>query len=591
MKSSDIQRQGELLDRASQKGSLAKLGAWFRLSGPGWLQSAITLGGGSLVGALYLGALGGYSFLWLQIVAIGLGIVMLGSISYVTLSTGIRPFPALNQYVNPVLGIGWVLATILANMIFILPQFSLCFDTFDNNLFPSVVDGNNVWHKAVVSGLLGTVAFLAVWMDVRGGRAGKLFDLGLKLIVGMIVVCFAGVVLWLILDGKLDWKAILGGLVPDFSSWNNPAPAIASSLAGIPEELREFWTERILNSQRAVMISTTATAVGINMTFLLPYSLLSRGWDRRFRGLAIFDLLVALAIPFVIVTSCIVISSAFAFHGRVDGKFLSSDPATVASSRIFGGALDGLEARFRLTDPATFEDLDKLPRLKPDEQVRFTEASRELLSRLASTMTAEEKQVATAFSRPNSGQLAEALGPIFRNPDTASRIFGLGAFGMGFSTIIILMLINGYAIGEILGDCNNRRIRVLGALLAGGAGFSWIWLWTAGSKTWLVMVASAFAGILLPIAYFSFFLLANNQRLLGKDMVRGGKRVLWNFFMLLAVAGAVAQSAMAISEHRKSPLTYYFILGGVSVFILLMLAGFAVPKDKARQGGRERETT
>ncbi len=583
----DLQREGEILDRASQKGPLAKLGAWIRLSGPGWLQSAITLGGGSLVGALYLGALSGYSLLWLQIVAIALGIVMLGTISYVTLSTGVRPFQAITQYVNPVLGISWVIATILANMIFILPQFSLCFDTFDNNLFPSLVDGDIGWHKALVSGLLAIAAFLAVLMAIRGGRSAKLFDLGLKLIVAMIVFCFAGVVIWLIIDGKLQWATILRGLIPDFSYWNNPAPALAESLSKLPEQLREFWSERIIGSQRSVMISTTATAVGINMTFLLPCSLLSRGWDRRFRGLAIFDLVTALAVPFVIVTSCIVISSGFAFHGRVDEQFLSNDPATIAGSRVFRGAMDGLEARFRHTDSAAFAGLEQLPVDQPEEQRKFQDARRELLAQLAVNLSADEKKVAAAFSRPDSRQLAEALGPIFRNPDTASRIFGLGAFGMGFSTIIILMLINGYAIGEILGDSGNQRMRIVGALLAGGMGLSWIWLWSTGSKTWLVMVASAFAGILLPIAYFSFFLLANNRRLLGKDMPRGGTRIIWNILMLLAVAGAVAQSVMAISGHASSPMIYYFILGGVSVFLLLVLFGFAVPRMMTARGEQD----
>lgn len=61
---------------------------YIRLSGPGWLQSAITLGGGSLAGALFLGVIAGTSFLWLQLVAIVLGVVMLSAISYVTLSTG-----------------------------------------------------------------------------------------------------------------------------------------------------------------------------------------------------------------------------------------------------------------------------------------------------------------------------------------------------------------------------------------------------------------------------------------------------------------------------------------------------------------------
>ena len=44
----DIARNRQLLVAAQEKGRFSTLGAFFRLSGPGWLQSAITLGGGSL---------------------------------------------------------------------------------------------------------------------------------------------------------------------------------------------------------------------------------------------------------------------------------------------------------------------------------------------------------------------------------------------------------------------------------------------------------------------------------------------------------------------------------------------------------------
>ena len=121
----DADRQ--LLLDAQEKGTGATLNAYIRLSGPGWLQSAITLGGGSLAGALFLGVLGGTSLLWLQLIAIIMGVVMLSAISYVTLSTGERPFRSINQHINPALGWGWLVATVMANMIWCMPQFSLCF--------------------------------------------------------------------------------------------------------------------------------------------------------------------------------------------------------------------------------------------------------------------------------------------------------------------------------------------------------------------------------------------------------------------------------------------------------------------------------
>ena len=109
-------RDREILSEAHERGLGATFGAFLRLSGPGWLQSAITLGGGSLGSALYLGMLGGTGMLWVQLVAILIGVVMLSAISYVTLSSGERPYAAMNKHINPVLGSAWITATIIANM-------------------------------------------------------------------------------------------------------------------------------------------------------------------------------------------------------------------------------------------------------------------------------------------------------------------------------------------------------------------------------------------------------------------------------------------------------------------------------------------
>jgi len=60
-----VEHARQVLADAQSKGGFAKLGAFMKLSGPGWLQSAITLGGGSLASSLYLGVLGGFALLWL----------------------------------------------------------------------------------------------------------------------------------------------------------------------------------------------------------------------------------------------------------------------------------------------------------------------------------------------------------------------------------------------------------------------------------------------------------------------------------------------------------------------------------------------
>ena len=124
---SGIDRDRRMIVEAQAKGRLATFGAYFRLSGPGWLQSAITLGGGSRCSSLFVGELAGFAVLWLQPLALIMGIIMLSAISYVTLSTGEKPFKAIREHVNPVLGWGWILATLMANCVWALPQFGLAF--------------------------------------------------------------------------------------------------------------------------------------------------------------------------------------------------------------------------------------------------------------------------------------------------------------------------------------------------------------------------------------------------------------------------------------------------------------------------------
>lgn len=574
--SEKVFRDREVLVQAQEKGFFSTLLAFFRLSGPGWLQSAITLGGGSLGSALYLGVLGGTSMLWLNLIAIIVGIIMLSAISYVVLSSGERPYRAINEHVNPVLGVGWITATIMANIIWCMPQFSLCFDILDNNLLGNAIQDTAAMKYGISFGLL-VLAFTMVFLSLQGGWASKIFDIVLKLLIGMVVVCFVAAVVNLSGKGELNWNEILMGLIPNLGQWFNPAPTVASLIADVPEGMREFWSGQLMKSQRDVMISTTATVVGINMTFLLPYSMLNRGWDRPFRGLARFDLITGMAIPFILVTSCIVIASAYSFHGKADEAFLSTDPAQIQESRLFGGAAKTITARIKAENAAAFEEVDAMP--DGDEK---TAATNTLLADYISGMPESERKLAATLVKPNAGQLAQSLAPLL-GEDRANLVFGLGAFGMGFSTIIILMMINGFAIAELLGVPNNMGVKLAGALIAGIVGALWPAIWTGDSKTWLIIMASTFGAILLPIAYIAFFALMNSRSLLREDMPEGGRRWVWNILMLFGVVAALAQAGSSLYTKLIDPATNSLItpdagslvLGGVVTFALLAIAGFS----------------
>ena len=574
--STKISRDREILTAAHERGSISTFFAFFRLSGPGWLQSAITLGGGSLGSALYLGVLGGTAMLWLNLVAIIVGVIMLSAISYVVLSSGERPYKAINEHVNPVLGVGWLTATILANVIWCLPQFSLCFDTLQTNLLPEQIPDTDT-AKYIVSAILFVLAFIMVILSLKRGWAAKIFDLILKLVIAAIVICFVAVVVLLTQQDQLNWNEILTGLIPRPDQWFGAPPTVQGMLSSLPEASQSFWSSELLDKQRQVMISTTATVVGINMTFLLPYSMINRGWDRPFRGLAKFDLITGLAIPFLLVTSCIVIASAFSFHAQADEEFLSDDPAVVLTSPLFGGTKGSILDRIESEDPNSIEELNAIA--DADERAVAEGA---LLAQFVADMPQEERKLAAMLVKPNAAGLSKTLSPLLGDK-TANLVFGIGTLGMGFSTIIILMMINGFAIAELFHRYDSMVIKSLGAAFAGLFGVFWPFFWAGGSKTWLIIVASTFGAIFLPIAYIAFFALMNRRELLKDDMPTGVRRWIWNTLMLFGVIAALAQAISALQTKLTNPSTGEWlvpdgsslVLGGVVTFALLAIIGFS----------------
>jgi Mn2+/Fe2+ NRAMP family transporter len=560
-----IQRNREMILTAKKKGTGATIGAYTKLSGPGWLQSAITLGGGSLSGALFLGVLGGTDMLWLQLVAIIMGVVMLSAISYVTLSTGKRPFPLINEHINPALGWGWLLATITANMIWCMPQFALCFEALEKNLIgfgntdqykDAVAAGDKMYgYKIGISLVLLVIAGGMVYLSSQPGLAAKAFDWALKIMVAIVVLAFFGVVTILGTSGALDWGSILSGFIPDLSQWTQPAGRIAEFVDKLAPDVGNFWSERVVRSQRDVMIGAAATAVGINMTFLLPYSMLSRGWDKTFRGLARFDLSTGMAIPYVLVTSCVVIAAGSMFHGEMDEQLGSDDIAVMKQSPLYGKASQSLIARLEALNETTKE---------------LTLEEKEVM---IAQLPNAEKRIAASLVKRNAFQLSKSLAPLL-GERRANLVFGIGVLGMGFSSIIILMLINGYAFCELLGKKQGGRLHVVGCLIAGAVGASWWLVWDGDAKMWLAILVSAFGMMLLPIAYTTFMLMMNSTKILGAEKPRGKSLFIWNVLMGFSVLGAIAAAVTAIYDKASHPIAGPVVTSIGMILVTLVLAGF-----------------
>ena len=511
-----IEQDRQRILEAQAKGTGATLAVYAKLSGPGWLQSAITLGGGSLAGSLYLGVLGGAALLWLQPIAMILGIIMLSAIAYVTLSTGERPFQAINRHVNPVLGWAWLIATMMANIVWAMPQFSLSTAAVQQNLLPDL-PMSDITQKVIIAGtILGICSFI-VWFYNSGSKGIRFVEIILKVMVGCIVLSFMGVVIKMTLTGSIQWREILSGFVPDLKLLVAPAATFEPFFEGATEEFRQYWSSLIVSQQRDVMITAAATAVGINMTFLLPYSMLRKGWGREFRGLAIFDLSTGLFVPFVVATSCVVIAAATQFHTQPGRGLLDEGGAPSAT----------VQAKYDTIAKARATAIEG----NTGEAIAIEDLSD------------ADKRMAAMLIERDAFELAQSLSPLTGDA-FANYVFGFGVLGMGISTIIILMLINGFVVCEMFNTPSSGLVHRLGSLIP-AIGILGPFFWKRAAF-WLAVPTSVFGMALLPIAYFTFYFLINQRSLLGDDRPRGAKGLAWNLAMLVAASLAAFGSVWSI---------------------------------------------
>jgi hypothetical protein len=532
----------DLVDEANAAPLPKKLVMWTRMSGPGWLQGAITLGGGSLAGSLYLGVIMGYGLMWLQPLAMILGVIMLSAISYVVLSTGERPFALIRTHVSPALAWAWLFATMMANIVWSLPQFALGTAALTQNLVPTLDNDNG---RLLAAGGLLVVALFVVWFYNSGSRGIKIFEWVLKGLVGMVVISFFGVVAAMTRAGALPWGEILAGLVPNPNALFEPAPSLQGDIAATGQ-YSQWWSTKISAMQKDNIITAFATAVGINMTFLLPYSMLRKGWGKRHRGLGIFDLSIGLIVPFVLATSCVVIASSSQFHAQPDDVL---EMVEVGKGKEVGEYRRHVDERLRQELGSGFEAVA---------------ADESALASARANLPLPDRRLAAMISGRDNLALAKTLEPLVGRT-VSQKLFGLGVLGMAISTIIILMVINGFAFCEMIGADSAGPMHRLGALIP-AIGVLGPFYWAQAAPA-LATPTSVIGGAMLPIAYVTFLLLMNSRRALGASMPRGFSRLRWNALMIPATAVAGFGSVWGMRDKTVGD----FPIGNIAIAMLAVL--------------------
>jgi Mn2+/Fe2+ NRAMP family transporter len=271
--------------------------------GPGYLQSAMTLGGGTAFASIFAGAAFGYRLLWVAPVGMLLGIIVLSAVAHQTLSTGANPLQAMRTHAGGFFAYGWAIAAILSSIIWQFAQYALASAMLAALAQQAGWDAPN-W----VMGLVALAWCVAVGLLYeRSRRLVRAYETILKWMVWFIIACFAWVVIRTGIPSPGD---LLEGLVPSI-------PGEHLGVRGI-----------------TLVVSGLAAAVGVNMLFVYPYSLQRRGWGRAHRRFARFDLAFGMLVPFAIAASLMLIASASIFHYQSPELFTGTTISPVAAAEI-----------------------------------------------------------------------------------------------------------------------------------------------------------------------------------------------------------------------------------------------------------------
>jgi len=415
----ELDAEAAYLEDLRNKPLVRRALGYLRLGGPGFMDSALTLGAGTLTAAMLSGAAFGYKTLWLLWLSMGLGLFMMAAMARFTCRGGVRIIQVQNRRH------GWVVGSLLTALvgttavavIFNYAQFSIGTHLIESLTpllgfeFPRHIN----W--VVYMALTGCLAL----RYGRGGRRGiRLVENFMKISIGVMLLSFSAC---LILVG-VDWGAAARGM---FVPW------LPSGVKGLD-----------------LFIASSAAAVGVVDWVFFHYAGLSRGWSRRHEGQARFDIGAGLFLPFILVNFLVL--------------------------AVFAGTL--------------------------------------------------HRQ---GISPETAPELARALMPLL-GPTWSQVLFYLGFLAVPVTTTVGMSLAGAMALHEAFDwkpDTGSLRWKI--CVLLPQVGFLAVWY---PEPVWLVIAIGAFLSLSNNIVGWSFYLLFNDPRVLGRDRNRSR---LWNLGILLQI--------------------------------------------------------
>lgn len=279
-------KEKAFLKELNSKPAGQKFLGYCKLSGPGFMNAAFTLGAGSFASSVTLGAAYGYDMLWIPLYSFAFGLFMLALTTRFVTASEIPVIKAQDKFHGKFFGsfATGLVACFVASIVYNFGQYALGADAV-TSLF-SVVNINVPKSVSWLFLVAISVPLSLMYGSGDNPKGVKMVENAMKIMIGIMLVVFGAV----ICVTGIDVPAMVKGLL---------VPKLPSGIDGI-----------------VMLIASLTATIGVMDWVLFNNGMQSRGYSEEHETLGRFDSVFGGLIPVTLILSFVSIAFAEAFSGK-----------------------------------------------------------------------------------------------------------------------------------------------------------------------------------------------------------------------------------------------------------------------------------
>lgn len=276
----------EYLTKLNKKPFWPKLFGYLKLSGPGFLGAAFTLGAGSFASSITLGAAYGYSMLWIPLYSFGFGLFMLALATRFVTASETPIIQAQNKYHGKFIGsfATGLAACFIASLVFSFGQYALGADAV-TSIF--ALGGFNV-PKEISWIFIFLISAPLALLYGRGNNPKfvKVVENAMKILILIMLIVFGAI----LFTTGVNFPEMFKGLL---------IPKLPSGIDGI-----------------IMLIASLTATIGVMDWILFNNAMYTRGFSEEHETLGRFDAVMGGLLPTTLVLTFVSVAFAEVFAGK-----------------------------------------------------------------------------------------------------------------------------------------------------------------------------------------------------------------------------------------------------------------------------------